>query len=124
MKEYPPRPKWLYDLSYGLAESYKYRVLIDGKRFAVVQSPGGRFMNGQVSQYGSTTYYLVDKTHPDLRGGVGLMEEHVLQDGGRAKLAQWKKLVEASDQADKLVTNLNPVEPNNVDASGTDPERQ
>ncbi len=63
-------------------------------------------MSGQESRYGTTTFYLVDKTQEDRRGGVGLIDACILQDGGRAKLAQWKKLIEASDQADKLVTNL------------------
>lgn len=85
-------PEWLYFMAYGLEDNSKFRVLLEGERYAVVQIPGGEFANGQVRQYGPTTFYLVDKT-ASLRRGVGLLDCEVLQEGGRAKLAQWRNRV-------------------------------
>jgi hypothetical protein len=87
-------PKWLYDISYGLADNHKFRVLWENERHAVVQIPGGEFANGQVRQYGSTTYYKVDKNF-SYRSSIGLLDAERLQEGGRAKLTQWKKQIEA-----------------------------
>ena len=91
------QPAWLYNISYGLADCRKLRVLIDGERFAVVQSPGGRWYDNSGGHYGGTTFYLVDK-EGTFRPSVGLLDCKELQHGGRAKLAQWKQLVEESDK--------------------------
>jgi hypothetical protein len=71
-------------------------VLIDGKRFAVVQSPGGTWFDNSGGHYGATAYYLVDK-EANLRKAHGLLDCQELQHGGRAKMAQWKRLVEEED---------------------------
>ena len=94
------QPDWLYQISYGLAECRKTRVLIDGTRFAVVQIPGGRWGDNSGTHYGQTTYYFVDKQQ-ELRSGYGIMDCRELQHGGRAKTAQWKLLVEQSDREAK-----------------------
>lgn len=95
---YPTQPDWLYNISYGLAENRKFRVLIDGTRFAIVQTPGGKWYDNSGGHPAYATYYLVDK-HPsaNLRKGYGLMDCRELQHGGRAKSAKWKKLVEGLD---------------------------
>jgi hypothetical protein len=90
------QPDWLYNITYGLAEGRKTRILIDGIRFAVVQSPGGRWGDNSGTHYGATAFYLVDKQQV-LRKGYGLLDCKELQHGGRAKTAQWKQLVERKD---------------------------
>lgn len=87
------QPDWLYQICYGLEGNRKFKVLLEGERFAIVQMPGSRFMNGQVSQYGSASYHLVDK-QTTMRKGYGIMDALVVQEGGRAKLALWKGLVD------------------------------
>ena len=106
MSSVQQQPEWLRRMTYGLSDGRQARVLIDGERFAIVQCPGGRFMNGQESQYGATVYHLVDKNQPDFRGGTGLIQMPAIQTGGRAKLVQWRPLVEASDKAGKLITEI------------------
>lgn len=86
------QPTWLYEITYGLADNRKFRVLLDGSRYAIVQIPGGEFANGQVREYGSTSYYKVDK-QATMRAGVGLLDAEEIQQGGRAKLAKWRKLI-------------------------------
>jgi hypothetical protein len=95
------QPDWLYNITYGLAEGRKTRVLIDGTRFAVVQSPGGTWFDNSGGHYGATAYYLVDKQQT-LRKGYGLLDCKELQHGGRAKTAQWKQLVEAADRGENV----------------------
>jgi hypothetical protein len=90
------QPDWLYNITYGLAEGRKSRVLIDGTRFAVVQSPGGRWYDNSGEHYGGAAYYLVDK-EKQYRKAHGLLDCKELQHGGRAKTAQWKQLVERKD---------------------------
>jgi hypothetical protein len=97
----PDMPDWLYNISYGLSDCRKLRVLIDGTRFAVVQSPGGRWYDNSGGHYGGTTFYLVDK-QKQYRASVGLMDCRELQHGGRAKTAQWKQLVEAADRGENV----------------------
>jgi hypothetical protein len=90
-------PTWLYDMSYGLSHYEKLRVLIDGRRFAVVQQPGYKWFDNSGGHAGLSTYFLVDKRRP-VRKGYGLINHRTLQHGGRAKLTQWKhdiELVEA-----------------------------
>jgi hypothetical protein len=87
------KPKWLYDICWGLADNHRFRILLESERYAIVQIPGGDFANGQVRQYGTTTYYKVDKQATTLRAGVGLIDSEKIQDGGRAKLTQWRKLI-------------------------------
>jgi hypothetical protein len=100
------QPQWLYRISFGLSEYRRIRILINGKRFAVVQIPGGRWGDNSGTYYGSTTYYLVDKQNTKVRDSVGLIECQELQQGGRAKLVQWKKLVEEKDAADENRTTI------------------
>jgi hypothetical protein len=90
------QPDWLHNITYGLAEGRQTRVLIDGTRFAVVQIPGGRWGDNSGTHYGAASYYLVDKQQT-LRKGYGLLDCRELQNGGRAKTAQWKRLVEEED---------------------------
>lgn len=85
-----PRPDWLYEITWGLSDGHKIRILAETERYAIVQIPGGDFANGQVRQYGCTDYYKMDKQAP-MRRGVGLLDAQELQSGGRAKLAKWKK---------------------------------
>lgn len=87
-----PRPDWLYQITYDLADGAKTRILIDGARFAVVQSPGGRWGDNSGTHYGATTFYFVDKQQP-LRKGRGLLNCYQLQHAGRAKTAKWKRVV-------------------------------
>jgi hypothetical protein len=94
-------PDWLYQITFGLSDCRKIRVLIDGIRFAVVQSPGGKWYDNSGGHYGATTFYLVDK-QAKIRPSVGLMDCRELQHGGRAKTAQWKKLVEAADRGENV----------------------
>lgn len=96
MKPRPERPEWLYQISYGLADGDKLRILLENERYAVVQSPGGRWYDNSGGHYGGASYDLVDKTllHT-YRKSVGLMDCVTLQQGGRAKLAQWKELIES-----------------------------
>jgi hypothetical protein len=91
------QPDWLREITYGLAEGRKTGVLIDGKRFAVVKSPGGTWFDNSGGHYGATTYYLVDK-EKQYRKAHGLLDCRELQHGGRAKMAQWKKLVDGLDR--------------------------
>ncbi len=91
------QPEWLYNISYGLAGSQKFRVLIDGDRFAIVQTPGGKWFDNSGGHYGSTSFYLVDKQR-ELRKAHGLLDCREIQQGGRAKTAKWKKLVEELDR--------------------------
>ncbi len=88
-------PQWLYDLTYGLAEQRHIRILLENDRFAVVQTPGGKWYDNSGAHYGPSSYSLVDKRllHT-YRKSVGLMDCKELQHGGRAKLAQWKRLIE------------------------------
>lgn len=97
------QPEWLYRITYGLADSRKLRILIDGVRFAVVQSPGGKWYDNSGGHYGAATYYLVDKQSTTLRKSVGLLDCHTLQHGGRAKTAKWTKLVEEADKTPELL---------------------
>jgi hypothetical protein len=92
---------WLYQITYGLAECRKIRVLIDGTRFAIVQTPGGKWYDNSGGHYGQTSFYLVDK-QAQLRKGYGLLDCREIQQGGRAKTAQWKKLVEAADRGENV----------------------
>ncbi len=88
-------PDWLYQITYGLDDCRKIRILLENDRYAVVQSPGGRWGDNSGTHYGATTYYMVDKQDlPKYRKSVGLLDAKELQHGGRAKLAQWKKLME------------------------------
>ncbi len=97
--EQPPQPDWLYRITYGLADSWKIRILLENDRYAVVQSPGGMWWDNSGGHYGAASYDLVDKRKLDTyRKGCGLLECKELQHGGRAKLAQWKKLIEAPDE--------------------------
>ena|SRR5271166_5873683 len=92
-------PDWLYQITYGLSEARKIRVLLENDRYAVVQSPGGMWWDNSGGHYGKASYDLVDKRKLDTyRKGVGLMDCKEIQHGGRAKLAQWKKLIEMTDE--------------------------
>jgi hypothetical protein len=66
---------------------------------------GRDYLSGQVRQYGSTTYLLVDK-RGDPRGGTGIMRcNRELQDGGRIgskTKTGWKALVEECDKTGVL----------------------
>jgi len=95
------QPDWLYNISYGLADNRKFRVLIDGTRYAVVQTPGGKWYDNSGGHPAYVSYYLVDK-QAQLRKGYGLLDCREIQQGGRAKLAQWKKLVEAGDKGETV----------------------
>jgi hypothetical protein len=100
MKPYPPQPKWLYDMIYGYSEFQKWRLLIDGVNFAIVQTPGGTWGDNSGTHYGKTSYYLVDK-RSDPRHGHGMQYWKELKHGGRigAKTKrEWKALVDASDK--------------------------
>lgn len=90
-------PTWLYNMSYGLAHFQKLRVLIDGKRFAIVQEPGYKWFDNSGGHAGYATYFLVDK-EKGVRAGHGLLDQQIIQNGGRAKLAKWKGLVEFADE--------------------------
>jgi hypothetical protein len=98
-------PDWLYQITYGLSEGSKSRILIDGTCFAVVQSPGGRWFDNSGGHYGSTSYHLADKQR-QYRPAHGLLDCVELQHGGRAKLAQWKRLVTAADAAPETLDAL------------------
>lgn len=93
---------WLYNITYGLSDCGKIRVLIDGTRFAVVQSPGAKWYDNSGGHYGQTSFRLVDKEQ-QLRKGYGLLDCHELQHGGRAKTTQWKRLVEEADKTPTLL---------------------
>ena len=98
------QPEWLYQISYGLSGYDKFRILIDGKRFAIVQTPGGRWFDNSGGHYGGAGYHIVDKEAvPNLRKAHGLLDTREIQQGGRAKLAQWKQLIKESDEAGKDV---------------------
>jgi hypothetical protein len=97
MKTPQPQPDWLYNITYGLSEGRKTRVLIDGTRFAVVQTPGGKWYDNSGEHLGYVCYYLVDK-QTNLRKAHGLLDCRELQRGGRAKTAKWKKLVGGLDR--------------------------
>lgn len=87
-------PQWLYDMTYGLAGQRHIRILLENERYAVVQEPGGKWYDNSGGHYGGASYHLVDKQllHT-YRKSVGLLDCKVLQQGGRAKLAQWKQLI-------------------------------
>jgi hypothetical protein len=91
-------PDWLYNISYGLAEHRYLRILLEGTRYAVVQIPGGTWFDNSGGHYGQTTFYLVDKQATNYRKGIGLLDAKELQHGGRAKLAQWKKLIQEQEK--------------------------
>lgn len=97
------QPDWLYQISYGLSGYSKFRILIDGTRFAIVQTPGGRWGDNSGTHYGSTGYHIVDKEATNLRKAHGLLDTREIQSGGRPKLAQWKQLVKECDEAGKDV---------------------
>jgi hypothetical protein len=102
-----PQPEWLRAMSCCVSEGSQYKIIVDGVRFAVVQLPGGTFMNGRVKKYGPTNFDLVDKMG-EPRNGTGIMRCNVgLQHGGRAnkaKRAEWKKLVDQSDALGTFAT--------------------
>jgi hypothetical protein len=100
-------PQWLYDLTYGLADQRHIRILLENERFAVVQCPGGKWYDNSGEHYGASSYSLVDKRllHT-YRKSVGLMDCKELQHGGRAKLAQWKRLIEQESLTPRQVRIL------------------
>ena len=103
MKPQPERPDWLYQISYGLAEGSKLRILLENDRYAVVQTPGGRWWDNSGGHYGGASYSLVDKQRlHTYRKSVGLMDCMEIQQGGRPKLAQWKKLIEEGPKMTKF----------------------
>ena len=103
MPERTERPDWLYHISYGLADGAKLRVLLENERYAVVQEPGGLWWDNSGGHYGGTTYWLVDKTKLETyRKSVGLLDCKEIQHGGRPKLAQWKKLIEAKEEPNEI----------------------
>lgn len=97
----PPQPAWLYEITYGLTSSTKNRVLIDGTRFAIVQSPGGMWYDNSGGHYGGASYHLVDK-QKKYRPAHGLLDTIEVQSGGRAKTAQWKRLVDSLDKGEPM----------------------
>jgi len=109
MNPYPPQPGWLRGMVNGIDKGHTWRVLVDGTDFAVVQAPGGRYLSGQETHYGATTYYLVDK-RGEPRGGTGVLRcSKVLKDGGRVGsrvLAGWRALVGDSDKAGTFAPGL------------------
>jgi len=105
MRARTERPQWLYQITYGLAEGHQTRILLENDRYVVAQSPGGRWGDNSGTHYGATTYYLIDKQAlPTYRKSVGLLDAKELQHGGRAKLAQWRKLIEMTD--DEITAKL------------------
>jgi hypothetical protein len=103
MKPRPARPEWLYRISYGLADGHQLRILLENDRYAVVQGPGGKWYDNSGEHYGATTYYLITKEAlPTYRNSVGLLDAQEIQHGGRAKLAQWKKLIEEGPKMTKF----------------------
>jgi hypothetical protein len=97
------RPDWLYQISYGLAEGSKLRILLENERYAVVQIPGGRWWDNSGAHYGGASYHLVDKTLlATYRKSVGLLDTMEIQQGGRPKLAQWRKLIEEGPKMTKF----------------------
>lgn len=105
MKPRPERPDWLYHISYGLADGAKLRVLLENERYAIVQEPGGMWWDNSGGHYGASTYWQVDKTKLETyRKSVGLLDCKEIQHGGRPKLAQWKKLIEEDNMAEKRVS--------------------
>jgi hypothetical protein len=85
---------------YGYVNYYRWRLLIDGMNFAVVQSPGERWGDNSGRHYGATTYYLVDK-RSDPRFGHGVQYWKELKHGGgigSKTKAEWKALVESCDK--------------------------
>lgn len=87
---------------YGYSNYEKWRLLIDGENFAVVQVPGSTWSDRTGKHYGTTSYHLVDK-RTDPRGGHGCQYWKELKNGGRIgskTKAAWEKIVEASDKSD------------------------
>jgi hypothetical protein len=98
-------PQWLYEISYGLADYRQLRILLENERYAIVQSPGGPWWDNSGKHYGATTYYKVDKQAlATYRKSVGLLDSQEIQHGGRAKLAQWKKLIESTEEQGGEIT--------------------
>jgi len=97
-------PDWLFNMTSGLAEQRHIRILLENDRFAVVQTPGSKWYDNSGGHYGPASYSLVDKRllHT-YRKSVGLMDCKELQQGGRAKLAQWKKLIEQEELTPRQV---------------------
>lgn len=93
-----PHPDWLYHITYGLASARHIRILLEGQRYAVVQDPGTYWFDNGGKHYGGTEYWLVDKQATHYRKGCGLLDAETLQKGGRAKLAQWQKLIHKKEE--------------------------
>ena len=107
MKPYPPQPEWLKEMIYGYAGYEKFRLLVEGVNFAIMQTPGGRWGDNSGTHYGKTSYYLVDK-RSDPRRGHGMQYWKELKHGGRigAKTKrEWKALVDKSDKANTFIVN-------------------
>jgi len=91
-------PQWLFDMTSGLAGQRHIRILLENERYAVVQEPGGKWYDNSGGHYGGASYHLVDKQAlHTYRKSIGLLDCKVLQEGGRAKLAQWKRLIEQKE---------------------------
>lgn len=91
---------WLRKMIYGYAGFEKWRVLMETAHFAIVQCPGERYMSGQTSQYGPTTYHLVYK-YGECRQGHGSSCWTDLRKGGRvgARIRrQWQAILEECER--------------------------
>jgi hypothetical protein len=105
-KHSPAQPDWLKRQMRGMVDGHKASVLIDGKDFAIVRHPGGRWSDNGGSYYGPVSYELADKRAPSHSGGAGVGCFRQMRIGGRptkAEMAEWKELVTACDLAGKLV---------------------
>jgi hypothetical protein len=84
----PEQPDWLRRFSSGFEKGWKWTVYMENERFAIVRDPGGNFRNGQSTEYGGSSYFIVDKTLAYYRRLGQIEEVHA----GRPKKADIEKM--------------------------------
>jgi Lar family restriction alleviation protein len=97
------QPEWLQKMVVGISDPRKFVCMLEGERFAIVKSPGGRWGDNSGTHYGAVEYMIVDKQHPQANSiGQGIMRAGIsLKNGGRINKTHkdlFKKLVALTDR--------------------------
>src|SRR5690349_3822880 len=99
-KERPPQPEWLKAFSWNYAHGEQIQVWMDGKRFAILKSPGHNWSDNSGTHYGGVAYYLHDKTESKRARMGTLIHEGRLKKDDIERLQQ---MCEASNFHDDMV---------------------
>lgn len=55
------QPDWLKKYVMGYSNSHKWKVYLEGEKYAIINSPGESYWSGLSMKYGKSSYTLIKK---------------------------------------------------------------